>query len=158
MRQRLVSAIILVALIILTTLFLAPYANPDFSLLYKVRRAEEKIIEITKIKPEAKADYDIQLLQNRLNDLFYVADHKEYPLFVSTSLRYAATAGKLTELIKSKSLNAKKNQAIKLFEKHKRLIQQTLSKTGTNDDWKFIHDDINYLTIYEKVLQDFPSH
>jgi len=146
--------IILVLGIILTggTLFLAPQAHPDFPPLYKVKRLEEKVIEKTKHTPQARADYDAQLLQNRLEDIQYVTSNKEYGLFLGVSLRYGATAGTLRNFILTNRLHSKNSSTIQLFKTQQASIQKLLSKKGDQEEWKFIQDDVNYLTIYQQGL------
>src|SRR5260221_14531904 len=149
MRAKIILAIVIGIVLIGGVVFLARWAYPDIPPLYNLRRFEEKIIEYTKTTPDARADYYTHLLQNRLDDIPYVGGSQEYPLFLSTSLSYSATAGTLSNWIISHSLKSRKATTLTLFNKHSAMLKKILSKKDTQDEWKFIQDDVNYLSIYK---------
>lgn len=148
-----ILTIIVILIAFIGVAFLSQWARPDFYPFYNLKRFEEKIIEITKINPEARADYDMQLLQYRLEDVEYITDNEEYNMFVPTSLRYSTTAGDLTNWVLGHSLNDKKKVIVNFFKMHQSILEKILRKNGQQGSWKFIQDDINYLTIYENELQ-----
>jgi len=127
-------------------------AQPSSS-LYLIKRVQENIVLMTKITPVAKVDYYEYLLKARLDEIQYIMNSHQYELIVSTALRYATTAGKLTEIATKNNLKNKTPEITKEFTEHKKILD-SLSKQfpGLSDRWKYVVDDENYLDTYIKQL------
>jgi|SRR3989344_7869276 len=137
-------------------LLLSPQANPDFPELYKVKRLQEKIFFTIQLSPSRKADYYLTLLSIRSQEIENLVKNRSYGYILSSSLRYSATAGMLTELIKQNNLSEHIAPTLKTFKTHQKLFESLVSgyPTEENESWKFIQDDFNYLTIYTGFLQN----
>ena len=101
--------------------------------------------------PSSQISFDLVLLNRRLNELSYIAGKRNYPLFLPTSLRFASLAGDLTNTSLSSNL-IKKEEILKVFAEDENKIGKILIAKDKTEEWKYIHDDINYLSIYSGKL------
>jgi len=147
-----IGIVLLLCIGIVILAVLSRNAQPSSS-LYLIKRAQENIILLTKIAPVAKVDYYEYLLNERLGEIQYIMNSHQYALIVSTALRYATTAGKLTEFASKNNLKNKTQEITKEFMEHKKILN-TLSQQfpGASDRWKYVVDDENYLDTYVKEL------
>lgn len=157
MQQIKLAAIIL--LTILAILLLASNgANPD-RLDYGFKRAQEKLYLSLKFTPLQKIDYYDTLLSKRLNELEYLTNNKKTYLLWQSSLRYAATAGEVTDVIINNNFGDKADQFVEKFKQHQEVINNLLTNypgdlDPTEENSKFLTDDINSLTSYiDKLSQ-----
>lgn len=132
--------------------FVAQYALPDWSGFYQVKRFEEKILFSFQSTDSEKATFMQSLLEKRLSELQGVVNNEDYDIFYSTSLRYSTQAGDLTDFINKKNLKDERKSTLVLFNKQQRDIKKLLQNKDTHDQWKFIQDANNYLTIYSAKL------
>lgn len=149
--------VILTIFIIIATVFsfayIAKESKPNDS-LYKIKRLQERLTIMIKTSPKAKAEYYLYLLDQRLEDMHYIYDVKLDDLAISTSLRYAATAGELTNILKNNNLTEIKPQVKEKFENHRAVIKGILDSYPYQDEkWKFYQDAINYLDLYLNELK-----
>lgn len=155
-RTKLVAIIILSLLAIL--LLASGSANPD-RIDYVFKRAQEKLFLNLKFTSSQKVDYYETLLTNRLKELEYLTTNKKTYLLWQSSLRYAATAGEVTNLIVNNNLKDQTTQFIDIFKKHNQAINDLLTiypgdLDPTEKNWKFLEDAKNYLDLYiEKLSQ-----
>lgn len=129
--------------------------NPSDGSKFLIKRFQEKIKLFTLfISKTSKADYYQELVGIRLAELKYVIDNKDMARFENTTKRYYTTAGQLTEFIMKKNLVDRKEKARELFESHIPVLE-SLRDTfkDTTAEWRFVHDDINYLKIYTERLK-----
>lgn len=142
--------------IVLVIILLSSGANPDSPELYKVKRIQEKVFFIIQPTPARKAAYYRALLNIRAQELENLVKSKSYNYIVTSSLRYSATAGNLTELIKQNNLSDQKAPTIEEFKTHQRFFESLVSgyPTDDNEEWKYIQDDVNYLAIYTGFLRE----
>lgn len=134
--------------IFVAALFLSPGSNPDFSPLYSLKRVQEKLFSAISVSPAAKADYYQHLLDQRLAEMDHLVKSQHYTYLWSSSLRYAATAGNLTDYIIANNLKDKFSSVTDQFNKHKQVLYDLYvyyPKNINNDEWKYVLDDINYL-------------
>ena len=128
------------------------HINPNWGILYKVKRLQEKTYFNLKSDPAAKADYLSQLLDKRLVELENMVDYIKYQFLLSSSLRYSTTAGELTDLIKYNNLDHKMLPLQVKFMSHKVRLQNLLDiypkDIQGNVAYKYLIDDINYLDLY----------
>jgi hypothetical protein len=149
--------IVLIALTLIAIAVIAsPQATPDYPVLYKVLRFQEKIFSRIKQQPTTRTNYYLLLLNKRLEELNHLVRNKEFDLLYSASLRYAATAAELTDLIILNPNTPQKKTTRLLFLAHQRLLQEIVVSypTRDSDNWKYLMDDINYLEIYTSKLPD----
>ncbi len=135
-------------------LFIAQGAMPD-SPFYVLKRFEEKLIMSFRLKSADKISYGLTLLKRRLQEIDYVTGKKEYDLFSSTSLRYSTQAGDITQLVSDFNFEPRK-EILDTFQNDQVKIKDILSRKDDKEDWKYIEDSINYLTIYLNKLAKSP--
>jgi len=138
---------------------------PD-SPLYKIKRLEEKVFAKFLTNPSSQLSYDKTLLSNRLREIQYLVDNREYHEFYMSSLRYSTTAGDIANLIFSRNMNSEKKKTVTMFKDQQNEIKKLIGERDAYNklvpvkdergEWGFLQDDINYLTIYMKKLS--PSH
>lgn len=144
-----VSAILLVA---------SNNANPD-RIDYGFKRAQEKLFLSLKFTPSQKIDYYDSLLSKRLKELEYLTNNKKTYLLWQSSLRYAATAGEVTDVIINNNLHDKANQFVEKFKQHQEIVNNLLTNypgdlDPMEENSKFLTDAINSLTSYiDKLSQ-----
>lgn len=129
-------------------------AQPSSVELYALKRLQEKFFMAIRISPRDKVDYYNILLDKRLEELKTVIKNRESNLILTSSLRYSTTAGLMTEIIKSNRLIDVINATQEKFKKHQEVLKK-LDDTYPKDEgeeWKFIQDDYNYLSIYLQQL------
>ena len=126
---------------------------PDVSLLYNIKRVEEKIIVTFIFSPRQKLEYNIELLKDRFDELKYVINNKDYSLFLSSSLRYSSSVGDITNLVTAKNLVQNKQTILQVLTQQKKEIDTLLKNDDGTNDWKFIQDDSNYITIYSAKIK-----
>jgi hypothetical protein len=131
-------------------LLISPIATPDAFPFYSIKRIEEKIGGLFQRSVDQKIRYNIFLLNRRLSDLKYITDNREYALYYQSSLRYAATAGTLANLI---TIKYQANDVLNIFNSHSKTLVNILRLKNDDESWKFIYDNINYLQIYSKQIK-----
>lgn len=144
---------LIITLSVLTILLLnLDNINPNWNILYKVKRLQEKTYFNFKSDPAGKADYLSLLLDKRLVELENLTNDEKYQYLLSSSLRYAATAGELTDLVKVNNLDNKMPDLKSKFTSHKVRLQYLLDvypkDIDGNVEHKYLIDDINYLDLY----------
>lgn len=145
-----VAAVLFIIVVII--LWITPSTMPDLPELYSLKRVEEKIILTLKSNPSDKVTYEKTLLNNRLEELTYISHNKNYDLILTCSLRYAATAGQLTQYLLSNNMKNETVSTVQFFKQQQKAINKLYAGKDSNDNWKFVHDDFNYLTIYSQKL------
>lgn len=107
-----------------------------------------------KSSPQSRLEYYTFLLGERLTDLKAVAKDDDTSYILRTSLRYSTTAGQIADFIKENGLTDQIPSVLVLFRNHQDAISKLIESypNDFNEDWKFLQDDINYLTIYSSML------
>lgn len=138
-------------LVVTVGLITANFVMPD-SFLFPLKRWEEKIVLNFDQNPRDEISYNLHLLNRRLSEVSYIASKKEYPLFYPTSLRFASLAGDITNISLANG-KVEKSTILQEFKKDSSTIQKILSQKNATEEWKYICDDNNYLSIYSSKLQ-----
>lgn len=145
------GSITLLAVIALS-LIISQIASPDFPLLWNLKRGEEKIFLKLKSNPQEKLDYMRGLLDRRLDELSKVVENKNYGYVLKSSLRYSTLAGQITEQIINNNFKDEVQPTIDQFTAHQKVLQNLYEiypkNIPGNEEWKFIQDDQNYLSLY----------
>ncbi len=107
-----------------------------------IDRVKEKIIMFFQFSAEAKTNYQLQLVDERLNDLVYVVNTKQGDLIEEMSSRYETYVNKLGEL----AVSGKVNNTLIIAELNKNI--QTLESLNSqfesnNAFWLLTMHDIN---------------
>lgn len=128
---------------------------PSNGKLMFIKHGVEKVILATKKDPNQKAIYMNSLLDERLTELEGIVVSKNYPLFLSASLKYSSLAGDITNLVVQYNLTNQVVNVQKKFADHEKKIYILLetNKNDNHDNWKFIQDATNYLHIYSQRLR-----
>ena len=121
--------------------------NPNDAYKYKFKRLREKItLLVLSPSPNHKADYYEKLLNVRLAELKYVVDNKDAANIETSSGRYSATAGQLTEYIINKNLDEHKQKTADIMSSHLPVLEKLKeSFDATTAVWRFIEYDVDYL-------------
>lgn len=127
--------------------------NPSDSYRYTLKRLQENILlKIYSFFPQKKLSYSENLLDTRLAELKYIVDKKDIANIETTSQRYAATAGNLTEDAKNAS-DQMKMQIKKMLTDHLAFINNLKSSyNDTTAEWRFVENDVNSLKEYISKL------
>lgn len=127
--------------------------NPSQGYQYLMKRLKEKMNLMFNFSTEGKIIYYKELLRVRLAELKYVVDNKSITDIETTSQRYSATVGEITDLVISYDMNNHKQEIRDLLINHLTIIDIL---KGTYDDttaeWRFVENDSNYLKIYISKL------
>lgn len=153
-KTKLKLSLIAILTFVVLSLALSTVANPA-SLFYPIRRLEEKIFLKFKPDPSSKIEYTAFLLDHRLSDLVSLVNSKDHEFILSSSLRYSTTAGDLTNLILNNNFTDKIDSVKAKFKDHQEILQNLLNIYPDKDidtEWKYIQDDINYLSLYSDQL------
>lgn len=152
------TKLVLISGILLLTvgLLYSDSALPSSVEFYSLKRLQEKIFMIAKNNPRDKVNYYSLLLDKRLQEIQAVIENRDFNLILSSSLRYSTTAGLMTNLIVTGNLSDLYVPTVEKFKKHQ-IIFKSLDDNYPKDEgqeWKFIQDDYNYLSIYLQQLVD----
>ncbi len=146
-----VGLIIILAVFALS-LLLSQKATPNVSPLFSLKRVQEKVFLKLKSNPEARVDYMVFLLNNRLYELDAVVKAKSYDFVLPSASRYSTLAGQITDLIIANNIKDSIEPVKKIFENHSKVLNDLYvfypENIQDNVEWKYIQDDINYLKIY----------
>lgn len=127
--------------------------NPSQGYQYLMKRLKEKMNLMFNFSTEGKIIYYKELLRVRLAELKYVVDNKSITDIETTSQRYSATAGEITNLVISYDVNNHKQEIKDLLVNHLTIIDILKGKyDDTTAEWRFVEDDSNYLKIYISKL------
>jgi len=153
--KKLGIGILYMVIVALVLSFFAKDSMPGSS-LYHIKRLDEKILLQIKKDPNDKADYYSVLLDTRMNELEEVIYEDIDSQILPTTLRFAATAGEFTQLVKMHNMTQRTPKIEKQFERHEKILKKLSKfykpKTHTDDTGKFIEDDINYLKANREQL------
>lgn len=158
MKTRVQLILIFVLAFFVLSLIFSQKANPDASLIFGLKRIQEKAFLNLKSSPVEKIDYMSALLDNRLAELSNVVKNKNYNYVLPSSSRYSTLAGQITDLVVTNNL---KDLAAKIkiqFENHRKILYGLYvfypKNLPDNVEWKYVQDDYNYLKIYlDKLSQ-----
>lgn len=146
--------LIAILFVLAVALFLSNYVTPDYGVIYKLKRLQENVFLKIKSSPAKKVDYESFILDNRLSELKYLVENQKIGYLLSSSLRYSATAGKLTDIIKQNYVFNKIPIIQAKFKEHQGVIEGLVALCQKNDntECKYIQDGANYLKIYSNDL------
>lgn len=153
--KRLIAWIEVVLIIIFSFLalglFLSPNSTPDSTLLWSLKRTQEKLFMKFESTVQGKLTYQRSLLNVRLNEISSITNSRHYDYELPSSLRYSTLAGQITELIINNQLKDQADSVKKRFREHKKILNElyvAYPKNTENIEYKYIEDDINYLDLY----------
>jgi len=150
--------LIAVLVIIALSLILAQSASPDSSLLFGLKRVQEKVYLRLKNAPSDKLDYMSLLLDRRLTELDSQVRRQSYGYILPSALRYSTLAGQIAEMIMANNMTDKVASTTNQFKEHQKVLYDVYviyPKNTDNVEYKYIEDDINYLKIYLDKLSNF---
>lgn len=112
--------------------------------IYPFMRLEEKIFERFQFNNEAKGKYYQDILQKRLAELKIVVDNNYLDEVEKSSQRVSYQVGILSDYIKNKNLNNKKNSIQKIYQEDKVILEKLRDKYQANTSfWMLIQHVIN---------------
>lgn len=90
----------------------------------------------------------------RLAELKHIVDKRDIANIQTSTQRYSATAGQLTEFVlQKKNLADKKAEARELLLSHLPVVEELKSAyNDTTAEWRFVEHDVDYLKIYISQL------
>lgn len=143
--------LIAILIIFALSLILSQKADPN-SPFFTLKRIQEKVYLKLKQDPEARADYMVFLLNNRLYELDAVVKNKNYGYVLPAASRYSTLAGQITDLVIMNNMKDKVSSLKQTFEDHLQVLNDLYiiypKNIPDNEEWKYIKDDYNYLKIY----------
>lgn len=158
MKTRIQLVLVVVLGVLVISLLLSQNANPDNQPFFNLKRLQEKAFLKLKSDAASKADYMSSLLDLRLLELQNLVKNKSYDYILSSSLRYSASAGQITDLVIANNLTDKVDAVKNQFLNHQKLLDVLYvaypKNIPDNVEWKYIQDDFNYLGLYlDKLLK-----
>lgn len=115
--------IILLALLI-TFWISMKNSTPDSSLLYKIKRGQEKLFLDRDSNPSSRVKYQKELLDNRYKELKYLGENNLEQYIDTASSRYSTTLSELSELIITNNLDDQRKELMVKLGEHKRNIRK----------------------------------
>lgn len=155
MNTRVKLGLIFILVIFALALILSQNANPDFPPFFGLKRIQEKVFLSLEADPSGIIDYQMALLNKRLNELKSLVNNKSYSYLLTASQRYSTTAGQITELMINNNLGNKVDSIKKQFLEHQKVLNDlyiAYPKNTDNVEYKYLEDAINYLKIYLEKL------
>ena len=151
------GAIIILSFLAIS-LLISQKAAPDAPPFFALKRVQEKVFLKLKSNAGDRIDYMSSLLDSRLEELQSVEKNKNYDYILSSSLRYSASAGQITELVTTNNLTDKVDTIKNQFLNHQKLLDALYvaypKNIPDNWEWKYIQDDFNYLGLYLDQLKE----
>jgi hypothetical protein len=135
-------------------ILLSARSTPANSILFNLKRGQEKVFQASKFTIKSKVEYQQSLLGWRLWEISQLIDSGDYDLLYSACLRYSTTAGQITDLVLTTN-NQILISSINSFFGDQILFNQKLLANypqSFNKEWKYLVDNINYLNIYRGKL------
>lgn len=121
---------------------------PPGYFLYNFERLIEKAQVNFYISSDSKADFYKNLLQKRLAELIYIVDHGYLDEVEKSSQRVSYQVGILSDYIKNKNLNNKKNSIQKIYQEDKVVLEKLRDKYQANTSfWMLIQHVINSIDL-----------
>lgn len=129
--------------------------NPGDDYKYVLKRLKEKIVlAILSFSSQRKANYYVGLLDIRLSELKYVVDKKDIANIQTTSQRYAAISGELTDFVLGKNLTDYNGKLVNIMSSHIPFLENLRdSYPYVSSEYRFVQDDANSLKSYIQTLR-----
>lgn len=116
-------------------------------------RIGERINLFFKFSDEAKADYQKELAEKRLAEVFYVVENKKGDFVEETTSRYSTYLGRLTETITKSQLSNKKEETLRMLDDHKKVLNELVKYFEANSGfWLLVQHDINSIELYREQI------
>lgn len=130
--------------------------NPSSSFNYNLKRLREKmILKVLFYSKDSKANYYEKLINVRLAELKYTIDKKDMANFEKTSQRYHTTVGEAVKSLRDNRLETKQIAMRNMLVSHIPVLEKLQgSFDDTTAEWRFVHDDINYVKQYVEILNN----
>lgn len=130
--------------------------NPSDGFNYGLKRFKEKLYLIFLFySKDQKIGYYSELTARRLAELKYVVENKDMANFENATTRYFVIVGQFTEFLTKNGSAGQRSRAIKSLSPHIFVLEglRDTFEGQEKAEWRFIQDDINYLTIYTDRLK-----
>lgn len=130
--------------------------NPSDGFYYGLKRFKEKLyLTFLFYSKDKKIDYYRELVSRRLAELKYVVENKDMANFENATTRFFVAAGQLTDFLTKNGTADQKSEAVKFLSSHTLVLEGLRDTFGDQEkaEWRFIQDDINYLTMYINQLK-----
>lgn len=128
--------------------------NPSDDYRYVLKRLKEKILLLVySYSPSKKADYYLELTNNRLAELKHIVDKKDIANIETGSNRYSATIGELTQFINENDLINKKGGVKETLAVHIKILELLRDKFPGGAGWLFIQQNIDSTKINLEKIQ-----
>lgn len=153
------STIIFLAIVVIS-LLLSSGASPDSSVLFAIKRIQEKVFLNLKSDPKDKLGYMRGMLDTRLEELSSQVNRKKYSHILPSAQRYYTLAGEIAQLVIENNMLTQVSSIKEQFLAHQKVLlnlYEIYPKNTDNWEWKYIQDDINYLKIYLDQLSKSES-
>lgn len=130
--------------------------NPGDDYRYVLKRLKEKIaLFVFGFSSERKADYYIDLVDVRLSELKYVVDRKDIANIQTTSQRYAAISGELTDFVLTKNMTGYNGKLVDVMSSHIPFLEKLRdSYPYDSSEYRFVQDDANSLKSHISKLSE----
>lgn len=155
-KLRIQFGLIIILVLFALSLIFSQKATPDQSLLFGLKRIQEKVFLATRSNPSDRVDYMSSLLETRLQELQTQVNNKSYGYILPSASRYSTLAGQITDLVVSNNLTERVGSVRNQFLSHQKVLDEVYiiyPKNTDNWEWKYIKDDYNYLGLYLEKLE-----
>lgn len=148
--------LIIILAIAAISLILAPHIGPEFGPLFTLKRAQEQAFLKLQSTPESKLEYMSSILNSRLEELSNIVNNREYSYVLTATRKYFTLAGQITEFAAANNLTNQVEGLKSQFLDHQKVLDRLYviypKNLPENEEWKYIKDDYNYLTLYLEQL------
>lgn len=130
-----------------------PWITPE-SFYYPFKRIYEKALLTLNFSSNSKIEYNRNVYKERLAELNYVANSRLLGVFETSSNRFSAQAGTLTDNVLSLKMDSHKKDIIKLFNESKATLEKMRDLYPANSSyWMLIQHSINSLELNSEKLK-----
>ncbi len=117
-------------------------------------KLKEKITLFLKFDKKNKVDYYEYLAEKRLAEIAYAVESNNIDLVEPTASRYSTYIGILTSFVDKNKVTDKKDDLVKMFEKHDRVLTDLQKKFKFESGWWLaIQHDINNTRIFSDKIK-----
>lgn len=101
----------------------------------KIGKIGEKINLLLRFNKVGKVDYYSYLLEKRLAELAFVVESNDHNMVEEAASRYTTYIGIVSNFTKNKQVSEKKDDLLKQYERHGKVLEKLQSRFAANSGW-----------------------
>lgn len=156
-RKFVISILALFFLVVLVPPIASAQDTPSMKVDHVARgfeKLKEKITLFLKFDKKAKVDYYQYLAEKRLSEVYYVIEKNDIDMVEPTASRYSTYIGILTSFLDKNKITDKKDDLVKMLEKHDHILTDLQKKFKFESGWWLaLQNDINNTHIFSEKIK-----